>query len=102
PSPILDTVELYVQRFHGNGKVAPGWPQEGIDVGPPPGLGGVPLLITDGRKGVFVIWETTSDEPGNARLWGQHLDANGRTLWGTTPRTLVSQARPFGFDAVSD
>lgn len=102
PSPILDTVELYVQRFQGNGKVAPGWPQEGIDVGPPLGAGGVPILVADGRGGAFALWVNTSDEPAETRLWAQHLDAHGRVLWGATPRVLVRQGRTFTFDAVSD
>ena len=40
---------------------------------------GIPLSISDGNNGVYVVWETVET---NTRLFAQHIDSMGTRLWG--------------------
>src|SRR5262245_996032 len=69
--------DLYAQHVLGAGVIAPGWPADGLPVSALPGVVEQdPSLCEDGQGGVFFAWEDY--RVGAARVFGQHLAADGQ------------------------
>jgi hypothetical protein len=76
PSAPYDDDDLFAQHVLGNGTIAPGWPADGMPIVVLPGIQQRPSLCEDGRGGVFLAWEDY--RTGAARVFGQHLGADGQ------------------------
>lgn len=56
--------DLYLQHLTATGAVWPGWPADGLPVGPQAGSQGSPRMLPDGSGGVVITWsQATYDLP---------------------------------------
>ena len=79
--------DLYLQHLTASGAVWPGWPVNGLSVGPIPGNQGLPALIPDGSGGVAVTW--TNVTFGVPDIHAQHILADGSVAPGWPAQGLL-------------
>jgi hypothetical protein len=81
-----EPVHVYAQRITPDGKVAPGWPTEGLPVCTAPGTRRVHHVLADGRDGVFIAW-TDGRDLGTTRadIYAVRLTSDGAVAPGWTP-----------------
>lgn len=66
---------IRAQHLLANGRVAPGWPREGIRVSTVERPQEAPAIVPDGAGGVFVAW--LDSRSASLQLYGQRLSGNG-------------------------
>ncbi|HEY3216539.1 MAG TPA: T9SS type A sorting domain-containing protein [Candidatus Eisenbacteria bacterium] len=70
-----DGGDVYVQRLLPDGRLAAGWPADGLVVCDCQGAQTQPYLAADGEGGLFVAWQ---DERGiDSDIYAQHVTASG-------------------------
>lgn len=69
--------DLYAQRIDREGRIL--WPIDGVPVCTAPGSQWQARLISDTAGGAIAAW--TDRRNGNADLYAQRLDPNGRAIW---------------------
>lgn len=80
------------QRVSRDGRLL--WGPRALAVCPSPGDQADPSLVADGEGGAFVAWEDLRDSTGGYRIFGQHLSAQGKRLWGDEGRRLTRGPTP--------
>lgn len=66
--------QVFIQHLLPDGQPWPGWPADGLQVGPALTWQTPPHVVADGSGGVYVVWD---DIAGNYRTFVQHLTAFG-------------------------
>ena len=51
-----ENLGVFAQHLTGTGRVAPGWPDQGITLCGAPGYQRFPVAVSDGAGGAFVAW----------------------------------------------
>jgi hypothetical protein len=57
------------------------WGPDGAQVASPATLATLPQIVTDGRGGAFVFWGDSCDLTTGARIFAQHISADGEPRW---------------------
>ena len=70
----------YAQRLVSDGEIAPGWPIDGLPLGPE-GHSYVTNVSSDGQGGVVVVW--SDGDPSGYVLFAQRVSPDGTVRWGT-------------------
>ena len=52
--------------------------------GSQPGVQTVPVALSDGKGGAFVVWQDPRQANTNADIYGQYIDNTGKLYWGTS------------------
>ncbi|MBI5710844.1 MAG: T9SS type A sorting domain-containing protein [Candidatus Eisenbacteria bacterium] len=80
-TPGTATTDLHAQRILLGGRIAPGWPADGVPVCTAIGSQLDPALAPDGGGGAFIAWEdmreNASTPNGLPKVFVQHLAAGG-------------------------
>ena len=71
--------QTYVQRILGSGRIAPGWPIDGLAAGPGPGAQSYAQAIPDGAGGAIVAWQDR--RIGTADIFAQRIGPAADRLW---------------------
>ena len=71
-----DTGDIYVQHLLPDGSLAPGWPENGLQVCTAPGNQVAPSLAPDGAGGAFVTWQDARSGSG-WKVYAQHVTGSG-------------------------
>jgi hypothetical protein len=86
----LDSGILRAQRLSSNGQRL--WDSTGVSLCPLPQNGGI-SATSDGAGGAFIVWSDPRDiAVFGTELYGQHVNAAGTPLWGSSGISLVNAA----------
>ena len=78
PADYNGQVDIYVQRMLPDGRVAAGWPTDGLAVCTAPGPRVVPNAVADGAGGLFVEWADGRNlASSGSDIYAQHLTPDG-------------------------
>jgi hypothetical protein len=70
--------DIYAQRILADGRIAPGWPVDGLPVRRAPSRDDTPILMEDGAGGAYFSW----DDRTNRDIYMQHLTTAGEVAPG--------------------
>lgn len=88
-------VDVVAQRVDATGKLLWNKGETPMGVGGSSNREGRPAILSDGQGGAFIVYEWT-DKNGDIDLLAQHLNAQGKLLWGDgkTPATVANSPKP--------
>ena len=71
----LINLVVYAKRITPAGRVAPGWPVDGVPLAKGPGHGAQPVLVSDGAGGAIVAWYNS--DPLGWHIYAQRITRDG-------------------------
>lgn len=96
--------DIYLQRFLGDGRLAPGWPVNGLPVCIMSGMQTNPSIVSDGAGGAIIAWEDGRDATDAAPyhdIYAARVRADGTLAPGWLPNgNPINTAPNSQFDPV--
>jgi len=93
--------DIYAQRLDGRGRIE--WNRGGVPVCTADGHQRHPRIVPDGTGGAYILWSDERNGTGNSDIYGQRIDADGKSLWRENGEPLITEPGDQFFpEAVSD
>jgi hypothetical protein len=91
----VSALDVYAQRILGDGTIAPGWPLNGAPVTRARDDQLLPVIVSDGAGGAYVVWQDARDYATLLNdTYAQHLTATGEVAPGWPANGLAVCALP--------
>ena len=88
--------DVYAQKIDSDGVVQ--WTNNGTPISLAVNNQYSPSIVTDGNGGAIIAWRDERNRVGtpgiDARIWGQHINTNGTSLWSTNGIVLMPNFGP--------